>query len=73
MCCDSWGCKESDTTEQLNRTELKGSITELTPSLEEMKLGVQKDQVLEFTGQHTAEEYHTEYELKRYEDFPAEY
>ena len=39
MCCDSWGCKESDTTEQLNRTELKGSITELTPSLEEMKLG----------------------------------
>ena len=21
MCCDSWGCKESDTTEQLNRTE----------------------------------------------------
>ena len=22
MCCDSWGCKESDTTEQLNRTEL---------------------------------------------------
>lgn len=38
-----------------------------------MKLGVQKDQVLEFTGQHTAEEYHTEYELKRYEDVPAEY
>ena len=22
-CCDSWGCKESDTTEQLNWTELK--------------------------------------------------
>ena len=21
-CCDSWGCKESDTTERLNRTEL---------------------------------------------------
>ena len=21
--CDSWGCKESDTTEQLNWTELK--------------------------------------------------
>ena len=21
-CCDSWGCKESDTTEQLNLTEL---------------------------------------------------
>ena len=20
-CCDSWGCKESDTTEQLNSTE----------------------------------------------------
>ena len=22
MCCDSWGCKESDTTERLNWTEL---------------------------------------------------
>ena len=22
MCCDSWGLKESDRTEQLNRTEL---------------------------------------------------
>ena len=22
MCCDSWSLKESDTTEQLNRTEL---------------------------------------------------
>ena len=22
-CCDSWGCKESDTTERLNRTEFK--------------------------------------------------
>ena len=27
-CCNSWGYKESDTTEQLNRTEL--NITELT-------------------------------------------
>ena len=27
-CCDSWGCKESDTTEQLNWTELK--VTYLT-------------------------------------------
>ena len=24
-CCDSWGRKESDTTERLNWTELKGS------------------------------------------------
>ena len=24
-CCGSWGCKESDTTEQLNRTESKGT------------------------------------------------
>ena len=23
-CCDSWGCKESDTTERLNWIELKG-------------------------------------------------
>ena len=22
MCCDSWGCKESDTTQRLKRTEL---------------------------------------------------
>ena len=22
-CCDSWGCKESETTERLNQTELK--------------------------------------------------
>ena len=27
-CCDSWGCKESDTTEQLNRTE--GHTLEVT-------------------------------------------
>ena len=26
MCCDSWGHKESDTTEQLNRTELKEKL-----------------------------------------------
>ena len=25
-CCDSWGCKESDTTEQLNWTELKPKV-----------------------------------------------
>ena len=25
VCCGSWGCKESDTTEWLNRTELKQS------------------------------------------------
>ena len=24
VCCDSWGCKESDTTERLNWTDLKG-------------------------------------------------
>ena len=26
-CCNSWGCKESDTTEQLNWTELNGIIS----------------------------------------------
>ena len=25
-CCDSWGCKESDTTEWLNWTELRGQL-----------------------------------------------
>ena len=25
-CCGSWGRKESDTTERLNRTELRGSL-----------------------------------------------
>ena len=26
VCCDSWGCKESDMTERLNWTELKGEL-----------------------------------------------
>ena len=26
-CCNSWGCKESDTTEWLDWTELKGAVT----------------------------------------------
>ena len=26
VCCDSWGCKESDTTEQLNWTELASNV-----------------------------------------------
>ena len=26
VCCDSWGCKELDTTEQLNWTELKSCL-----------------------------------------------
>ena len=25
-CCSPWGCKESDTTEQLNRTELEKAM-----------------------------------------------
>ena len=36
-CCDSWGCKESDTTERLNWTELmaslrQGNLLDLLPS-----------------------------------------
>ena len=27
VCCDSWGCKESDTTEQLNWTELNWTLS----------------------------------------------
>ena len=27
MCCNSWGRKESDTTERLNRTELRSSLS----------------------------------------------
>ena len=34
-CCDSWGCKESDTTEQLNWTELNAYIQNLVNSTEE--------------------------------------
>ena len=29
-CCGSWGCKESDTTERLNSTELKAKKIEIT-------------------------------------------
>ena len=33
MCCDSWGRKESDTTEQLNRTELKAGEGQVKESV----------------------------------------
>ena len=33
-CCNSWGCKESDMTERLNRTELvKVKTAQLCPTL----------------------------------------
>jgi len=32
-CCDSWSCKESDTTEWLNSTELNWAITEAVHTL----------------------------------------
>ena len=35
--CDSWGCKESDTTEQLNSTELKFSIIDFEKSNKSME------------------------------------
>ena len=38
-CCDSWGCKELDTTERLNWTELNPSIAE-AGGLSTMNLGV---------------------------------
>ena len=28
VCCDSWGCKELDTTERLNRTELMALVVQ---------------------------------------------
>ena len=31
-CCDSWGRKESDTTERLNRTELKETAAFYVPT-----------------------------------------
>ena len=34
-CCDSWGRKESDTNEQLNRTELKALPGILIPDVQE--------------------------------------
>ena len=33
VCCDSWGCKELDTTEWLNWTELKGNPVPLTSQI----------------------------------------
>ena len=35
-CCDSWGCKESDTTERLNWTELISEITQICLSLSDL-------------------------------------
>ena len=29
-CCSPWGCKESDTTEQLNNTDLNTKLNQLT-------------------------------------------
>ena len=40
MCCSPWGCKESDVTERLNRTELscvKGFKSELLQCLALLK------------------------------------
>ena len=33
VCCDSWGCKESDTTERLNWTKLKNPLCSVYSSL----------------------------------------
>ena len=40
VCCDSWGRKESDTTEQLNWTETVISVINLTVSWKKMDLWV---------------------------------
>ena len=37
VCCSSWGHKESDTTERLNRTELKQSQTRNKPPVQSRK------------------------------------
>ena len=44
-CCDSWGCKESDMTEQLNWTEL--NLTQVR-SLERLRYG-RKEESISFT------------------------
>ena len=38
MCCDSWGRKESDTTERLNLTELKVSLSLWSPITSRMPM-----------------------------------
>ena len=41
-CCDSWGCKESDTTERLNWTELKQSARIHGSLFRKCRAGVQQ-------------------------------
>ena len=33
MCCSSWGCKELDMTERLNRTELVAQTVKKLPAM----------------------------------------
>ena len=33
MCCDSWGCKESDMTERLNQTEGASLVAQMVKRL----------------------------------------
>ena len=39
MCCDSWGHKESDTTERLNRTELMLRASLVAQRLKHLQCG----------------------------------
>ena len=51
-CCDSWGCKESDTTERLNWTELNNFIYSILFQIQLPETGHNENYSLFFFKQH---------------------
>ena len=49
-CCDSWGCKESDTTERLNWTELNWIKTTVRYHVTSVRMGTIKKQSQKITN-----------------------